>query len=120
MASSSAAQSRTDRVTAWPIVKPRQTSPSIGPDGVRPRVGLRPTRPQHEAGMRIEPPPSEACANGAMRAATAAAEPPLEPPLVRLGSQGLRQAPSASGSVTGARPNSGALVLPTKISPAFR
>jgi len=70
--------------------------------------------------MRIEPPPSEAWAKGAMRAATAAPEPPLEPPGVRLTSQGLRQIPNASGSVTGARPNSGVLVLATKISPALR
>ncbi len=40
--------------------------------------------------MRIEPPPSEACAKGVMRAATAAPEPPLEPPEVRLTSHGLR------------------------------
>ena len=31
--------------------------------------------------MRIEPPPSLACAIGTMPAATAAAEPPLEPPV---------------------------------------
>ena len=34
--------------------------------------------------MRIEPPPSLAWASGTMRAATAAAEPPLEPPLERV------------------------------------
>ena len=34
--------------------------------GVRPRVGFRPKSPQHEAGMRIDPPPSLACAMGTM------------------------------------------------------
>ena len=50
----------------------------------RPRLGLRPTRPQQAAGMRIEPPPSLPCATGTMPAATAAAEPPEEPPGVRV------------------------------------
>jgi len=37
-------------------------------------------RPQWEAGIRIEPPPSVPWASGRMPAATAAAEPPLDPP----------------------------------------
>ena len=37
------------------------------------------------AGMRIEPPPSPACATGTMPLATAAAEPPLDPPALRVG-----------------------------------
>ncbi len=57
--------------------------------------------------MRMEPPPSPPWAMGTMRAATAAAEPPLEPPGVRERSQGLRVAPKSRGSVYGARPNSG-------------
>ena len=40
--------------------------------------------------MRIEPPPSLAVARGAMPDASAAAEPPLEPPGVRSRFQGLR------------------------------
>ena len=40
--------------------------------------------------MRIEPPPSLASASGTMPAATAAAAPPLEPPVLRAGSQGFR------------------------------
>src|SRR5262245_20906720 len=93
-------------------------SPTSGPSGLRPRVGLRPKTPQHDAGMRIEPPPSLPCAIGTMRAATAAPEPPLEPPDDRVGSQGLRVGPWATGSVVGAIPNSGVLVLPRTISPA--
>ena len=57
--------------------------------GTRPRVGLSPTSPQHDAGMRIEPPPSFACATATMPLATAAAEPPLEPPGVWPSFHGL-------------------------------
>ena len=49
--------------------------------------------------MRIEPPPSLAWAIGTMPEATAAAEPPEEPPVVRSGFQGLRQGPKRSDSV---------------------
>jgi hypothetical protein len=34
-----------------------------------------------KTGMRLEPPPSWACASGTMPAATAAADPPEEPPV---------------------------------------
>ena len=54
-------------------------SPASGPTGVRARVGFSPNSPQQEAGMRIEPPPSLACASGTIPAATAAAAPPDEP-----------------------------------------
>src|SRR2546428_12664438 len=90
VASSSAALSRTERVTACSATKPLNISPKSGPSGLRARVGLRPNSPQHEAGMRIEPPPSLACAIGTKPAATAAAEPPLEPPVVRVLSHRLR------------------------------
>ncbi len=90
----------------------------MGPSGTRARVGLRPNSPQQEAGIRIEPPPSLACAIGTTPAATAAAEPPDEPPGVLLGSQGLRVGPKRYGSVVGTRPNSGVLVLPKMTSPA--
>ena len=43
--------------------------------------------------MRIDPAPSVAKAIGTSPAATAAALPPLEPPGVRCGSQGLRVTP---------------------------
>jgi hypothetical protein len=51
---------------------------------LRDRVGFRPTIPQHDAGARIDPNPSEACAMGSMRAPTAAAAPPLDPPETRV------------------------------------
>ena len=72
------------------------------------------------AGMRIEPPPSLACAAGTMPAATAAAEPPLEPPALWSRFHGLRVGPNASGSVVGSRPSSGVLVRPRMTSPAAR
>ncbi len=63
---------------------------SRGHRGTRPIDALTPTRPQNDAGRRIEPPPSLAIAIGQIRAATAAAEPALEPPEVRAGFHGLR------------------------------
>ena len=62
---------------------------------MRSRWVLRPNSPQQDAGMRIEPAPSEPSAAGTMPAATAAAEPPLEPPGVCSGFQGLRVIPYA-------------------------
>jgi hypothetical protein len=70
--------------------------------------------------MRMEPPPSLAWAAGTIPAATAAAEPPLEPPVVLPRSQGFRLAPKRRGSVVGRMPNSGVLVLPSTTSPARR
>ena len=72
---------RTVRVTTCSMTSPPRSSPNIGPSGFRARVGFIPTSPQHAAGTRMEPPPSFACAIGTTPAATAAAEPPLEPPV---------------------------------------
>src|SRR6185503_117312 len=118
VSSSKAALSRTDRVTACSATRPLNMSPKSGPSGLRARVGLSANTPQHEAGIRIERPPSLACANGTMPAATAAAEPPLEPPVARVGSHGFRVRPNNAGSVVGRIPYSGVLVLPTTIRPA--
>ena len=49
--------------------------------------------PQNEAGWRIEPPVSVPIAHGARRPATAAAEPPEEPPGTRERSHGLSTGP---------------------------
>ena len=70
--------------------------------------------------MRIEPPPSEASAPPTRPAATAEAEPPLEPPGVRLRSHGLRVAPNVGDSVNGVISSSGTWVLPTITAPAAR
>src|SRR5579863_9790925 len=97
VASSSAALSRTLRVTACCTLAPFHPSPTSGPEGLRARVGFNPKRPQAEAGMRIEPPPSVACAMGSMPDATAAAAPPLEPPALRAVFHGLRVGPLRRG-----------------------
>ena len=64
-----------------------------GPSVILPCDVLSPTSPQHDAGMRIEPPPSEAWAIGTMPDATAAAAPPLDPPGTRSVFHGLRVGP---------------------------
>ena len=118
VASSAAALSRTLTLRTCSTTSPFITSPASGPSGLRPRVGFNPTRPQHDAGIRMDPPPSLACATGTMRAATAAAAPPLEPPGVRSRSHGFLVGPKAWGSVVPVSPNSGVFVLPTQIKPA--
>ena len=80
VASSTAAVSRTLRVSTCSCVSGPQNSPKSGPSVVRARVGLRPTRPHALDGTRIEPPMSLPCATATMPAATAAAAPPLDPP----------------------------------------
>ena len=63
--------------------------------GSKPKVGLRPVRPQKDAGIRTEPPVSEPRAAGASPAATATPEPEDDPPGRRWisGSQGLTGVP---------------------------
>src|SRR5690606_29838237 len=78
--SSSAAVSATSRVTTPCVDAPTTPYRRLV---MRPRDGLRPTRPVHDAGMRIDPPPSDAWPIGAMPEATAAAAPPELPPGVR-------------------------------------
>ena len=70
--------------------------------------------------MRIDPAPSVASAIGTSPAATAAALPPLDPPGVRCGSQGLRVTPQVAVSVKPQIASSGSVVLPTTIAPASR
>ncbi len=52
-----------------------------------------PTIPQSAAGWRIEPPVSVPIAHGAVPPATAAADPPEDPPGTRSRSQGFRTGP---------------------------
>src|SRR3954447_1918597 len=67
------AESRTLRLTTCPADSPPHPSPASGAIDTRPRDGLSPNKPHCAAGIRIEPPPSVACATGRMLAATAAA-----------------------------------------------
>src|SRR5215212_7535043 len=110
MTSSTPAASRTVRVTEPSIVPPAHTSDMIGPWLTRPRVGLSPTSPHSLAGIRIEPPPSFACATGTMPLATAAADPPDDPPVEWLRFHGLRAGGRLRASVVTVVPISGTFV----------
>src|SRR5688500_18916343 len=77
-----------------------------------------PVTPHSDAGWRIDPPVSVAVALGASRAATAAAEPPEEPPGTSLASQGLRTGPYQLVSLDDPMANSSMLVLPRVTMPA--
>src|ERR1700746_1813430 len=89
----------------------------------RPYVCVRPTTPVKAAGWRIEPPVSVPVAPGARNAATAAAEPPDEPPGTRCVFAPRRR----HGEITGPKQevsfdepmaNSSLLVLPSKTAPS--
>ena len=70
------------------------------------------------AGCRIEPPVSVPVAAGAMRAATAAAEPPEEPPGTRPLAHGFLTGPKCELSLEEPMANSSMLVLPRTTVPA--
>ena len=116
--SSTAAVSRTVRVTQPSMVAPIHVSPRSGPLLTRPRDGLSPTSPHSLAGTRIEPPPSFACPTDTIWEATLAAEPPLEPPVECSRFHGLRVGPYDKGSVVIVLPNSGVFVRPITTNPA--
>ena len=67
--------------------------------------------------MRIDPPPSDPVASGTRPAATAAADPPDEPPAERSSAHGLRVAPNVALTVSAFQPSSGVFVLPTTTQP---
>ena len=71
--------------------------------------------PDSAAGMRSEPAVSVPTAAGTMRAASAAAEPPLDPPAVRSGDHGL-----ATWSVVPPAANSWVWVCPARTAPWAR
>ena len=70
--------------------------------------------------MRTEPPPSLPCERAERPATCPAAAPPLEPPGVRVVSQGLRHGGPSRFSVEPLWPISGVLVLPRMIAPDAR
>src|SRR5216683_4866886 len=82
------AVSRTVRLRPPSTSRGHAGAPKL-PGSRRPRDALRPNRPQCEAGMRIEPPPSVPWASGKTPAATHAAEPPLDPPGLYSRAHGL-------------------------------
>ncbi len=88
--------------------------------GIRPKARLIPATPHKAVGMRMEPPVSVATAAGTSPAATAAADPPLDPPGTKSRLHGLR-VPVPSGCwVVMPQPNSWDLVRPTMTAPARR
>ncbi len=79
-----------------------------------------PNTPVKAPGMRIDPPPSLAVISAPMPVASATAEPPLDPPGVMAGFQGLRVMPVSGLSVMPFQPSSGVVVLPRNTAPASR
>ena len=74
--------------------------------------------PHSPAGQRTEPPVSVPTESGAIRAATQAAAPPLEPPGIRDRSQGLCVGWKAEFSFDPPMANSSMLVLPISTASA--
>ncbi len=81
---------------------------------------MTPTIPHTAAGCRMDPPVSVPMPSGASNPATAAAEPPDEPPGTRDRSHGLRDGPYAEFSVEEPIANSSMFVLPSSTTPAWR
>src|SRR3989338_1146304 len=84
----------------------------------RPYVGFNPTTPHHAAGKRIEPAVSVPIAAGARPAATAAADPPDDPPGTRSRLYGLLVGPKSDASVDEPCAHASRFVLPRKDAPA--
>ena len=116
VSSKTARASATERASgpAWDSVS--LTVP--GQTGIAPSVGLNPTTPQNDAGMRIEPPASVPVATGTAPDATVAPEPALEPPEFLAGFHGLRVTPVRGELPVPFQPNSGVVVFPITIAPA--
>ena len=106
-------------VASGPNVE-RSIQSGMGSRPITPFVGLSPARPQNAAGIRMEPPPSVAVAIAAMPAASAAPEPPLDPPGDQSVPHGFVVVPYSAFVVNPANANSGWFVLPTTIAPAAR
>jgi hypothetical protein len=82
-------------------------------------LGWIPNTPLSDEGQRVEPPPSLPMLRGVSPAAVHVPGPPLEPPEERAKSQGHKLCSATKLSVVQCRPNSGVLVFPTMIAPAF-
>src|SRR5258707_7637839 len=79
-----------------------------------PNVGLIELTPQKAAGIRSDPSVSEPSAAVTMREASAAALPPLDPPVISAGSHGLPHC-----GVTATKANSSVWVCPRSTIPAL-
>ena len=78
---------------------------------------MKPTIPQNPAGFLIESPVSLPNANGIRPLATSAADPPDEPPEIRLVSQGLCTGPVSADLFVPPIASSSIEALPTKPTP---
>src|SRR5580658_2130254 len=85
---------------------------------IRPALGRRPTVPQSAGGQRPEPEVSDPSAATHIPAATAAAEPEDEPPVMRSGFHGFPAGPKALMTPLMPKANSCILSLPTMTAPA--
>ena len=79
---------------------------------------MRPTTPQPAAGSRTEPPVSVPSASAPMPAASAAALPELEPPVMRPGCSGLPVSPQCGFWPPTPHANSSHVVIATTIAPS--
>ena len=113
------AASRTER-TIGPRTGFSDEGNGPGPRPERPNVAFMPNSPLYDDGMRIDPPPSPPVHIGNSPAATAAAEPPEDPPGVFERSHGLRVTPCSGVLVKLTVPNSDAVVSPVMTAPAAR
>ena len=101
-----------------PTVSTDVASGKTPSSGMRPWVTLSPKHPHSAAGTRTEPPVSVPMATGVMPAATAAAEPPEDPPGDVSGSHGLRTGPKWGFSDEKPNANSWRPVRPITTAPA--
>ena len=104
------------------VIGPRdcRTVVSTSSDGMRSGVGRSPTTPQHDAGMRIDPPVSPPNATDAIPAATAAPLPPLDPPGVIPSRHGFWVGGKIVFDVPIDAASSGRFVLPRIAIPSLR
>ena len=92
----------------------RGKTPSVG---IKPHCDFRPTTSQAAAGRRIEQPVSVPSASSHSPAASAAAEPDDEPPVVFPGCAGFRHVPYHSLCPSTPQANSGRCVFPMTTAP---
>ena len=116
MASSISATSATFRAIG-PFIASVLKGSRRGPCGTTPGPGRNPTVDVKLVGIRMEPPWSLPVASQTCPAASAAAEPPEEPPGVSVVFQGFVVVPNTSLNVCEPAPNSGVLDLATTRAP---
>ncbi len=116
IADRSVAASRTSRVSVptWSSEDAKAIRPYRD---TRPYVGFSPTTPHREAGWRTEPPVSVPSAHTTWPEATAAADPPEDPPGTVSRFQGLCTGPNAEFSFELPMANSSQFVLPISTAP---